>query len=334
MKKIYTVLFSLISIAVFADGMHISGVIKDIQTNEAVRNASFTITFYKGVQFTGISDSLGKYDIRTNIVVPEANYAILIEAENYNTVVGFIHLKKDMVYNQKMSKRIVPDYIKAETKKEPVIVTKKELMTEVKKEPVIPAPTPVKPSLEGFATNNLVFLIDVSSSMNAPERLPLLKESLKYLVNELRSTDKVAILTFSNVAKEILPSTAAADKELILKTIDNLAFGSTSQGGAAVSIAYKTALKNYIAKGNNRVVLASDGLFTSGEKDYQKIQQTIDDGLTKNITLSIFCFGKNTEYVNSKLKKLAKTGNGNFASILNIDEAKIYMLEEAKAVKN
>ena len=118
------------------------------------------------------------------------------------------------------------------------------------------------------------------------------------------------------------------------KVIDGLVFGSTSQGGAALDVGYKTALKNFIQKGNNRIVLASDGLFTSGEKDYAKMQQVIESGLDKNISLSVFCFGKTTEYVNTKLKKLTIIGNGNYAVISTVDEGKQHMLEEAKAVKN
>jgi len=318
MKKLYTILFTFISFASFADGMHIRGFIKDMDTKQPVSNVVVTISFYQGVEFTDITDSIGQYDITTTVVVPEGYYDVKIHAQGYYDPSGFINVTKDCYRNFTIKKKIEKDTAKAIAKTEEVVVIKTE------------APKPV---LEGYATNNLVFLIDVSSSMNAPERLPLLKESLKYLVNELRSTDNVAILTFSNVVKEILPSTAASNKELILKTIDNLAFGSTSQGGAAMSIAYKSAMKNYIEKGNNRVVLASDGLFTSGEKDYYKMQQTILDGTQKNISLSIFCFGKNTAYVTGKLKTLAKTGNGNFANILNIDDAKKHMLEEAQAVK-
>ncbi len=316
MKKFYTILFTFISFVSFAEGMHISGFIKDMDSKEPVRNVFVTITFYKGVEFSTVTDSLGFYDIRTTVVVPEGYYDVLIHAQGYYDPSGFINVTKDCTRNFTIKKKPLIDTPKVDLK-EDVVVLKTELN---------------KPVLEGFATNNLVFLVDVSSSMNTPERLLLLKEALKYLVNELRSTDKVAILTFSNVVKEVLPSTLAIDKDLILKTIDNLSFGSTSQGGAAISIAYKTATKNFVQKGNNRIVLASDGLFTSGDKDYFKMQQTIADGAIKNIALSIFCFGKNTDYVNGKLKKLANTGNGNFANIMNVDDAKQHMIEEAQAV--
>ena len=106
--------------------------------------------------------------------------------------------------------------------------------------------------------------------MNQPDRMPLLKESMKYLVNELRPTDRVAILTFSSYTKEVLSSTPALQKELIFNTIDRLTYGSTTNGGTALDMAYKAASKSFIQKGNNRIVLASDGMFTSGEKEYKK----------------------------------------------------------------
>jgi Mg-chelatase subunit ChlD len=317
MKKFYTLLFTFLSVLSFAGGMHIRGFIKDMDTKQPVANAFVSITFYKGVVFSDVTDSIGQYDIETTVAVPEADYDIFIHAQGYYDPSGFIHVTKDCFRDFTIKKKPVIDTVIPIVKAEELVVVKTET---------------IKPALEGFATNNLVFLIDISSSMNAPERLPLLKESLRYLVNELRTTDNVAILTFSNVVKEVLPSTAASNKELILKTIDELTFGSTSQGGAALNIAYKTATKNFIPNGNNRIVLASDGLFTSGEKDYKKMQETIQNGLAKNITVSIFCFGKNTEYVNGKLRTLAQTGKGNFANILNIDDAKLHMLEEAKAV--
>ncbi|MCC6584908.1 MAG: VWA domain-containing protein [Chitinophagales bacterium] len=314
MKLLYTFIICLCCVSVFAEGMHIKGVIKDMDTQQPVSGAFILITFYKGIEFSDVTDSLGQYDITTKTLFPVGYYSVEIEAKNYNTRSGFAKILKESFLDFTIKN------------KDPKVVTAAA--------PLILKPEPVKPVLEGYATNNLVFLIDISSSMNTAEKMPLLKESLKYLVNELRPTDIVAILTFSNFVKEVLPSTAATDKALITKTIDGLTFGSTSQGGSALDVAYKTALKNFVQKGNNRIVLASDGIFTSGEKDYKKMQQVIESGADKNITLSVFCFGKNTEYVKTKLKKLTATGNGNFAIITSLEEGKQHMLEEAKAVKN
>ena len=311
MKYLYTVIFFFLSVFSFAEGMHIRGVIKDMDTQQPVKGAFVLIKFYDGFEFSAITDSAGQYDIKTTAMVPDGYYGIEIEAKEYYKPNGFVHVTKDCFFTFNIKS------IEAKSIKKDVVKQERP-----------------KPLLEGYATNNLVFLIDVSSSMNAPEKMPLLKESMKYLVNELRATDKVAILTFSKTVQEILPSSFVADKDAINKVIDGLAFGSTSQGGIALDIGYKAALKNFIQKGNNRIVLASDGLFTAGEKDYAKMQQTIESGLDKNISLSVFCFGKTTDYVNTKLKKLTSKGNGNYAVITTIEEGKQNMLDEAKAVKN
>ncbi|HRH56796.1 MAG TPA: VWA domain-containing protein [Chitinophagales bacterium] len=315
MKYLYTFFLGLFSCSVFADGMHISGIIKDIDTQEPVGNALVQIKFFEGFEFSGATDSTGRYEITTTAVVPEGYYGVEIDAKDYYKPNGFVHVTKECTFNFSLkSKNPKPVEAVAIKKPEPVVVP--------------------KPALEGYATNNLVFLIDISASMNAPEKMPLLKESMKYLVSELRATDKVAILTFSKTVQEVLSPTFVSDKDAMNKVIEGLSFGSTSQGGIALNVAYQTALKNFIEKGNNRIVLASDGVFTSGEKDYSKMQKTIEEGLDKNISLSVFCFGKATDYVNTKLKKLTTLGKGNYAVVTAIDEGKQYMLEEAKAVKN
>ena len=315
MNFFYTLLFSFISCFGFAEGMHISGIITDTESQKKIEGAFVLIHFYNGFEFSDITDSTGRYDIYTSAVVPEDYYTIQIDAKNYYQLNGFVHVTKNCVFNFNLKS--------------------KNQTQQVVSIPIIDAvkPTLPMPALEGFATNNLVFLIDASSSMNMQEKMPLLKTAMKYLVNELRTTDKISILTFSSSVKEILPATTLNDKQNILSLIDNISFGSSSQGGLALQKAYKTAQDNYIKKGNNRIILATDGLFTSGEKDYKKMQQLIETGLDKNISLSIFCFGKNTEYVNTKLSKLANIGNGNFATITDAENGKHYMLEEAKAVK-
>jgi Mg-chelatase subunit ChlD len=315
MKIFYTFIFMLLVHATFADGMKINGNIKDEDSKKNISNAIITLFFYNGVEFSATTDSLGNYAIQTNVVVPDGDYTIQINAENYYTLNGFIHVTKNAHFSFSLKQ-----------KNKPKTALKNEPGNEIKQDTL-------KPTLQGYATNNLLFLIDVSSSMNAPDRLPLLKESLKYLVDELRPSDQLTILTFSKGVEEILAATFINDKKSIKQKIDNIQFGSTTEGNIALSIAYKKSLKTYINKGNNRIIFASDGLLTSGKNSYEKIQNTIEDGLKNNISLSIFCFGKPTEYVKTKLGKLAQIGGGNYASISNIDDAKYFMLEEAKAVK-
>lgn len=311
MKYIYTLLFSVWIFLSFAEGNTITGIITDDDNKQPVVGAEINISFYVGNQYKATTDTNGRYEIKTNLLFPDGDYTLQINNIDYYALNGFIHITKECSFNFNLKRKNKPKVIL----------------------PIDTSIVKIKPTLEGFATNNLVFLIDISASMNASEKMPILKEAMKYLVQELRTTDKVAILTFSKGVKEILASTAASNKDLIFKTIDDLQFGSTSQGSTALDAAYKTALKNHIIKGNNRIILASDGLFTSGEKDYLKMKQTIESGLDKDISLSIFCFGKTTDYVSNKLKVLANKGNGNYANITSIEIAKTDMLEEAKAVK-
>lgn len=299
MKQLYTLIFSFFTLLAFADGMHVTGIIRDMDTKAPVRNANITLTISEGFDFSVETDSSGAYTILTTAVVPDGYYTIKVASKNYYELNGFIYVRKECQRDFSIKAKEIP-----------------------------------KPVLEGYATNNLVFLIDVSASMNADDKMPLLKDALAYLVSELRPTDRIAILTFSNTVKEILPSTPASENAKIRKTIEELTFGSTTEGSAALDKAYKTARSNFVSNGNNRIILASDGLFTSGEKEYKRMLQAITVGRSQNISLSIFCFGKNTEYVFTKLRALSQTGNGNFASILSTDEGKELMIEEAKAVKN
>ncbi|MBK8352493.1 MAG: VWA domain-containing protein [Saprospirales bacterium] len=314
MNHIYKLLFTFIfsySMTLFAGvGLIVKCYVKDIDSKLPVAGAVVSITFGQKNEIFDMTDSTGFYEINSQVMMPEQDYPIQIKCKNYYDLNGFV----------KVNKTSYRDFtLKHQPKKDTNSVV-------IKTEP--------KPILDGFATNNLVFLIDVSSSMNSPEKFPVVKSSLKYLVEQLRPTDRVAILTFSSGVREVLPSTAAENKALILETIEKLRFEGSSQGGAAIEFAYKTAQKNFIKNGNNRIVLATDGLITSGEKEYKKMEKNIEQGATKDITLSMFLFGKNTDYVTSKLKELAKHGNGRFAAVLNIEDAKANMLEEAKAVKN
>ncbi|MFN8284698.1 MAG: VWA domain-containing protein [Chitinophagales bacterium] len=314
MRIFYKLLFSCFCLSVLpvlgANGLIVKGFIKDIDTKQPIVGAVITITFGEKNEIFDITDSSGFYEINSLAMMPEEDYQLQIKCKNYYDLNGFVKVNKESFREFTLKQKP-----KADTD---VVVIKQ----------------PSKPVLDGFATNNLVFLIDVSSSMNASEKFPVLKTSLKYLIEQFRPTDRVAILTFSGGVREVLPSTTVTNKESILKIIDGLTFAGSTQGSGAVDFAYKTALKNYIANGNNRIILATDGLFTSGEKDYQKMEKYIKQGSEKDITLSLFLFGKNTDYVTAKLKELANKGNGHFAQILHLEDAMEKMLEEAKVVKN
>lgn len=174
---------------------------------------------------------------------------------------------------------------------------------------------------------NLVFLLDVSGSMNASDKLPLLKKSLKLLVNEMRPEDKVAIVVYAGAAGEVLPSTSGKEKDKILTALENLSAGGSTAGGAGIKLAYKIAKKNFIKNGNNRIILATDGDFNVGASSDKAMEDLIEEKRDEGVFLTVLGFGTGN-YKDSKMETLADKGNGNHAYIDNILEAKKVLVNE------
>src|SRR6266849_4670414 len=163
-----------------------------------------------------------------------------------------------------------------------------------------------------LAPNNLVFLLDVSGSMMPPERLPLLKSAFRFLVNELRAEDSVAIVVYAGAAGVVLPPTSGADKRTILDALDRLQAGGSTAGAEGIALAYKTAQDNFRDDGNNRVILATDGDFNVGATSFEDLQKLIEDKRKTGIFLT--CLGVGTDnYKDSMLELLADKGNGNYS---------------------
>lgn len=180
---------------------------------------------------------------------------------------------------------------------------------------------------EEIPATNLVFLIDVSGSMSDYNKLPLLKQAFKILVEQLRPQDRVAIVVYAGAAGLVLPSTSGKDKATILAAIDRLEAGGSTAGGAGINLAYKIAKENYIPKGNNRVILATDGDFNVGESSDASMERLIEEKRESGVYLSILGFGMGN-YKDSKMEKLSNKGNGNYAYIDNIMEARKIFSEE------
>lgn len=169
--------------------------------------------------------------------------------------------------------------------------------------------------------SNLVFLLDVSGSMSDQNKLPLLKQAFKILVNNLRSEDKVAIVVYAGAAGCVLESTSGNKKETIIAALDQLQSGGSTAGGAGIELAYKIAKENYIQGGNNRVILATDGDFNVGSSSDGEMTRLIEEKRKSGVFLSILGFGMGN-YKDSKMEKIADAGNGNNYYIDNIMEAK------------
>jgi len=182
---------------------------------------------------------------------------------------------------------------------------------------------------DALPPSNLVFLIDVSGSMNSQNKLPLLKESLKVLVNQLRKEDKVAMVVYAGAAGLVLPPTSGADKQTISNALDNLQAGGSTAGGAGIELAYKTAQEQFIKGGNNRVILATDGDFNVGASSDKDMETLIEEKRKSGVFLTCLGYGMGN-YKDSKMEVLANKGNGNYAYIDTLQEANRFLGKEFK----
>jgi Ca-activated chloride channel family protein len=176
----------------------------------------------------------------------------------------------------------------------------------------------------------LVFLLDVSGSMNQPNKLPLLKKSFQMLVNELGDKDKIAIVVYAGAAGVVLESTYANNSTKILEALEGLSAGGSTAGGQGIELAYKVAQDNFIKGGNNRVILATDGDFNIGMSSDDAMENLIVKKRETGIFLTCLGFGTGN-FKDSKMEALADKGNGNYAYIDNILEAKKVLVTEMGA---
>ena len=177
---------------------------------------------------------------------------------------------------------------------------------------------------------NLVFLIDVSGSMSAANKLPLLKSSLKLMLNELSEADKISIVTYAGAAGLVLPPTSATEKQTISNALDRLQSGGSTAGGQGIKLAYKVAEENLIDNGNNRIILATDGDFNVGVSSSSEMVRLIETKRKSGIYLTIAGFGMGN-YKDGRMEQISNAGNGNYYYIDNIKEARKVFVTEMQA---
>lgn len=175
--------------------------------------------------------------------------------------------------------------------------------------------------------SNIVFLLDVSGSMNSTNKLPLLKKGMKMLVDQLGENDKVSIVVYAGAAGMVLEPTYGYDKATILSALDRLQAGGSTNGGQGIQLAYKTATENFIQGGTNRVILCTDGDFNVGETSTGGLVEMAAEQAKKNIYLSILGFGIGN-HNDSMLEQLSNKANGNYAFIDNDKEAQKVLVEQ------
>jgi Ca-activated chloride channel family protein len=181
--------------------------------------------------------------------------------------------------------------------------------------------------VENLPASNLVFLIDVSGSMNEENKLPLVKKSFKLLVDQLRSQDHVAIVVYAGAAGVVLEPTAGDEKRKIFACTDRLQAGGSTAGGEGLRLAYALAREHFRKEGNNRVILATDGDFNVGESSNKAMEDLIEEKRKDGVFLTVLGYGMGN-LKDSKMEILADKGNGNYAYIDNLTEARKVLVNE------
>ncbi|MEP6746823.1 MAG: von Willebrand factor type A domain-containing protein [Bacteroidota bacterium] len=184
-----------------------------------------------------------------------------------------------------------------------------------------------KVNMDTVPASNLVFLIDISGSMDMPNRLPLLKSAFKLMINNLRQKDTVSIVVYGSTVGVWLQPTSGKEKEKITKAVEDLYPGGSTPGASGIQAAYRLAKSQFIKGGNNRVILATDGDFNVGQANDDELENMITQHRQSGIYLTCLGVGMGN-YKDSKLEILAKKGNGNFAYLDNEKEAEKVLVKE------
>ncbi len=180
---------------------------------------------------------------------------------------------------------------------------------------------------KNLLASNLVFLIDVSGSMQDENKLPLVISSFKILADQLRQIDKVAIVVYAGSSGLVLPSTSGANKNAIIEALEKLRAGGSTAGAAGIQLAYNVARENFIKGGNNRVILATDGDFNVGVSSDADLVRLIEKERESGVFLTVLGFGTGN-YMDNKMQELADHGNGNHGYVDNLSEAKKVFVNE------
>ncbi|PTQ66494.1 VWA domain-containing protein [Pseudomonas sp. GV071] len=174
---------------------------------------------------------------------------------------------------------------------------------------------------------NLVFLVDVSGSMDRPDGLPLVQSTLKLLVDQLRAEDKVSLVVYAGESRVVLAPTAGSEKAKIRAAIEQLQAGGSTAGESGIQLAYQQAQQGFVAKGINRILLATDGDFNVGISDFDSLKKLAEDKRQTGVSLTTLGFGTDN-YNEQLMEQLADAGNGNYAYIDNLREARKVLVQQ------
>lgn len=266
---------------------------------------------------------------------PLSTFSIDVDAGSYSNVRRFLNEGRlppaDAVRVEEMINYFTYDYPEP-SGEQPFSVT-----TEVSDAPWHPGHKLALIGLQGrripvasLPPGNLVFLIDVSGSMQSPDKLPLVKSAFRLLVNQLRPEDRVAIVVYAGAAGLVLPSTPGSRKDRILDAIECLEAGGSTAGAAGIRLAYQTARQHFQREGNNRVILATDGDFNVGPSSEGELMRLIEDERRHGVFLTVLGFGTGN-LKDAKMEQLADKGNGHYAYVDDLLEARKVFVQELGA---
>ncbi len=284
-----------------------------------------------GEQYDRIEDN-PFLDVTTN---PLSTFSIDVDRASYANVRRFLENGQQPPADAVRIEELInyfPYDLPAPRGNDPVSIT-----TEVAAAPWQPSHQLVRIALQSrrisgtaLPPSNLVFLIDVSGSMSSPNKLPLVKQALRLLVDQLREQDRVAVVTYRDGTRLALPSTSGDEKERIVQAIEALEAGGSTAGSSGIEMAYRVARDSFVSNGNNRVILTTDGDFNVGASSDGELERLIEQKRDEGTYLTVLGFGTGN-YQDAKMEKLARSGNGNYAYVDNLAEARKALVHEMGA---
>lgn len=305
--------------------MLVSGKVIDYESKLPLDSVMVKVSYFDGkISDSAYSDINGNYQLKISLQIVVGNYPVKMTKKGYNTISGFMYLKDGLTHNHAMSKRV--EQIQEDTTF--ITNTFRDIPKLNNKQDSLPLS--VKEIIQRSPKNNFVFLVDVSGSMADEGKMDILKSAIRYLVQQYRDDDQVAIIIYSSVAKVILPTTYASEKKEINTAIDAIQTGGKTDGGKGLDLAYNMAKNHYLPNGNNKVVLATDGIFGADSKQIKKMNKLILEGKNNNIKLSILSFGKPQDKIDKDLKNMAELGKGLHVHIQGLKQAEQALINLAK----
>jgi len=271
--------------------------------------------------------------IKRAVEAPVSTFSIDVDTSSYSNVRRMLNTGQlpthDAVRVEELVNYFGYDYPAPTNKLHPFKVT-----TELGPNPWNPQATLLQIGIKGYEVPasqipaaNFTFLIDVSGSMDSPDKLELLKTSMKLLVNELRPQDHVAIVVYAGAAGVVLEPTAGDQKARIIAALGRLRAGGSTNGGAGIQLAYSIAQQMFVPSGINRIILASDGDYNVGTVNFEALKSLVEEKRKSGISLTTLGFGSGN-YNDQLLEQLADAGNGNAAYIDNLNEGRKVLVEQ------